>query len=581
MEIGVDAGVGNIKVVFVENNEIIDFRTKKTEGRPIEKISKLLGDIKGNHKLSITGSEGKAISETFDLQYINHALSVLEGFQQLYPEARTVFDIGRESSCYYLFQHTSRGLVLADFSTNSICGAGGGSLIEKMAARLQFKSLEEFVEKASGSESAARIAGRCGVFAETDVVHHYQKGIPFESIASGLCFMLARNFRINVLQNKKIISPVYMIGNVSKNKSVVKFLEQLINERITIPNNQEVIKAYGAARYSKNLQEISLQEALEKIYEQKKFIRVQVKPLKLENSLIESKDYEILEQNGEEKVILSSDSYQFPKSLECFIGLDVGSVSTKAAILDRNGEFVFGIYRRTSGKPIDAVIDVIRRTGNYLNEKTEAVILGAGVTGSGRDVAGKIIGADIIRNEITAQARGASFFVPDVDTVFEIGGQDSKYIYMENGMVIDNEMNKACAASTGSFLEEQARILGISIEEQFAELALKSRNPCSLSEKCAILMASSLAHYQNSPLEDKCAGLAYSVCHNYLNRVIGKKPIGKNIVFQGAVAFNKAIVGAFETLLGKRIHVPIYPHLTGAVGIASITKEKYQNQEAT
>jgi predicted CoA-substrate-specific enzyme activase len=193
-------------------------------------------------------------------------------------------------------------------------------------------------------------------------------------------------------------------------------------------------------------------------------------------------------------------------------------------------------------------------------------------------VAGEIIGADIVRNEITAQARGARFFVPGVQSVFEIGGQDSKYICLKEGMVVDNEMNKACAASTGSFLEEQARILGIKIEEQFADAALGSRTPCSLSEKCAILMASSLAHYHASPVGDKCAGLARSVCYNYLNRVVGNRKLGGPIVFQGAVAFNRAIVAGFETILDQPIYVPPYPHLTGAIGIANIARDDYQHK---
>lgn len=579
MKIGVDAGVGNIKVVFVENNEILDFKTEKTEGQPLKKISEILKKIKGRHKVGVTGSEGKAISEALELEYINHAVSILEGFRHFHPEAKTIFDIGRESSCYYLFQHSTQGIVLADFSTNSICGAGGGALIEKMAKRLEFSSLDDFVESAFNSKSIARIAGRCGVFAESDVVHHYQKGSPRDSIASGLCYMLARNFRINVLQNKKIIPPVYMVGNVSKNKSVVKFLEHLINEKIIIPDNQELIKAFGAEHYAEKFSEIDIEEALERLSKNRTAFVLNCKPLVLEKSKIESRDYKIIEQNRDEKVTLSQDNYSFPSSLECFLGLDVGSVSTKSAIIDKKGNFVFGIYRRTSGKPIDAVIDVIRRTGAYLEERTESRILGTGVTGSGRDVAGRIIGADIVKNEITAQARGAVFFAPQADTVFEIGGQDSKYIYIKNGIVIDNEMNKACASSTGSFLEEQARILGISIEKEFAELALRSKMPCSISEKCAILMASSLAHYQRSLLEDKCAGLSYSVCLNYLNRVIGKKPIGNNIIFQGAVAFNNAIVSAFETLLDKKIYVPYHPHLTGAIGIAILTREKHKNQE--
>lgn len=574
MEIGIDAGVGNIKLVFIENNKVKEFRTERTEGSPIEKISSLLRDVRNKHSLGITGAEGKVVSNLPNsVNYVNHAVAVLTGFQKFYPDARTVFDIGRENSSYYHFAD-NHGLVLEDFATNSVCGAGGGALIEKMTTRLQFSSLDEFVEQAFSAESVAKIAGRCGVFAESDVVHHYQKGTPTESIVAGLCQMLARNFWMNVIQNRSLIEPIYMIGGVSKNKAVVSFLEQLINKKIIIPDNQHLIKAFGAAKFGL---EVDIQEFLTRLNMTNIAGTIVVTcPLRLEKSKIDSRPYEILRETGEDKVILSLNNYEFPSEMKCFLGLDVGSVSTKSAVLDENGRFVFGIYRRTSGKPIDAVRDVIIETGQYLEKRTRAEILGAGVTGSGRDLAGKFGGADVVANEITAQARGAAFFVPDVDTIFEIGGQDSKYIHMEKGEVTDNMMNKACAASTGSFLEEQARILGINIEEQFAELALKSQSPCGLSEKCAILMASSLAHYRDSPIEDKCAGLAKSVCENYLNRVVGRNRIGDNIVFQGAVAFNNSIVAAFETLLNKKIYVPEFPHLTGAIGIADIVRETYQ-----
>jgi predicted CoA-substrate-specific enzyme activase len=197
------------------------------------------------------------------------------------------------------------------------------------------------------------------------------------------------------------------------------------------------------------------------------------------------------------------------------------------------------------------------------------------VTGSGRYLTGHFVGSDVIRNEITAQARAASAIDPRVDTIIEIGGQDSKYIPMHNGAVIDFAMNNACAAGTGSFLEEQADRLGISISEDFAGLAYESKAPACLGERCTVFMESDLVHHQQrgARVEDLTAGLAYSIVHNYLNRVVNGREIGKHILFQGGVASNRSVASAFEQVLGKPVTVPPHNRVTGAIGAAILARE--------
>jgi predicted CoA-substrate-specific enzyme activase len=198
------------------------------------------------------------------------------------------------------------------------------------------------------------------------------------------------------------------------------------------------------------------------------------------------------------------------------------------------------------------------------------IIKGAGTTGSGRYLTGDFIGADIVRNEITAQATAAAAIDPLVDTIFEIGGQDSKYISLENGAIVDFMMNKVCAAGTGSFLEEQAEKLGISIKEEFGTLALDSLSPVRLGERCTVFMESDLVHHQQQGLDkqDLVSGLSYSIVENYLNKVVEDRRVGNRIFYQGATASNKGIVAAFEKIVGKPITVPEHNDVTGAIGVA-------------
>ncbi|MCX6356490.1 MAG: acyl-CoA dehydratase activase, partial [Candidatus Aureabacteria bacterium] len=189
---------------------------------------------------------------------------------------------------------------------------------------------------------------------------------------------------------------------------------------------------------------------------------------------------------------------------------------------------------------------------------------------SGRYLTGDFVGADVIRNEITAQATAAAHIDPNVDTIFEIGGQDSKFISLDGGVVVDFEMNKVCAAGTGSFIEEQAEKLGIRIEEEFGRLSLDADNPGRFGDRCTVFMESDLVAHQQQGLGKRnlVAGLAYSIVHNYLNKVVGDRRIGNKIFFQGGVAWNRGVVAAFEKVTGKPITVPPQHDVTGAIGVA-------------
>jgi predicted CoA-substrate-specific enzyme activase len=268
--------------------------------------------------------------------------------------------------------------------------------------------------------------------------------------------------------------------------------------------------------------------------------------------------------------------------VEAYLGIDIGSVSTNLVVLDADGNLLKEIYLRTQGRPIEVVDRGLKEIEAELGASLD--IRGVGTTGSGRELIGELVGADTVNDEITAHKTG-SMHVCDqmgmepVDTIFEIGGQDSKFIRIDKGVVVDFTMNEACAAGTGSFLEEQAEKLGISIKEEFARLALHSANPARLGERCTVFMERDVTGLMHKGAEvgDLAAGLAYSVALNYLNRVVRGRKIGKVIFFQGGTAYNDAVAAAFSQILGKQVIVPPHNGVIGAIGMALIARDRMKD----
>lgn len=255
-----------------------------------------------------------------------------------------------------------------------------------------------------------------------------------------------------------------------------------------------------------------------------------------------------------------------------FLGVDVGSVSTNIVVMDKARNIVEKVYIRTGGAPVAA----LKRGMGIIAEKigSDAHILGVGTTGSGRQLAGVIVGSDVVKNEITAHAVAALHFVPGVRTVLEIGGQDSKIIILRDDIVYDFAMNTVCAAGTGSFLDRQAARLGIPIEE-FGGYALRSDTPVRIAGRCAVFAESDMIHKQQTghSMEDIIRGLCEALVRNYMNNLAKGKDIQEPVVFQGGVAANIGIVNAFERALGKKIVVPKYFDVMGAFGAAIIASE--------
>lgn len=258
---------------------------------------------------------------------------------------------------------------------------------------------------------------------------------------------------------------------------------------------------------------------------------------------------------------------------KAYLGVDIGSISTKAVIIDSDNNILLSEYIWTEGNPINAVKKIINSFKDKLDKDIK--IVGVGTTGSARKLIGSILGANIIKNEITSHAIGTLDKYSDTRTILEIGGQDSKIILIENGIVTDYAMNTLCAAGTGSFLSSQAKRLGIEVED-FGDLALTSKNPTPIAARCTVFAESDLVHKAQMGYHknDIVAGLCKSVALNYLNNVAKGKKICEPIIFQGGVSKNKGVVKAFEDILNTKIRTDKNGHLMGAIGVAILSKKE-------
>lgn len=264
--------------------------------------------------------------------------------------------------------------------------------------------------------------------------------------------------------------------------------------------------------------------------------------------------------------------------MKCYLGIDIGSISTKGVVIDDNNNIIASAYIWTEGNPVSSVrnlIDILKK-----QIPKEYKVYGIGTTGSARKLIGLMLNANVVKNEITAHAIGTLTFHPNVKTILEIGGQDSKIIILRNGIIVDYAMNTLCAAGTGSFLSSQAKRLSIPIED-FGKIALKSKNPAKIAARCTVFAESDLIHKAQVGYskEDIIAGLCKSIVLNYLNNVgKGKKIVGP-IIFQGGVSKNEGVLKYFRELLNEDVIVDENGHLMGAIGIAVLARKEKSNKE--
>ena len=490
---------------------------------------------------------GRQLRHLLDLSTISEPLAVETALR---CSGRNGYDAivsaGGETFAVYMLDGLGK---IRSVHTGNKCASGTGEFFLQQIRRMGV-TLDDAIRFAE-SEEPYHVSGRCSVFCKSDCTHASNKGVPKGQVIAGLCSMMAGK----VLELLSSLSPshVMMIGGTSLNTVLTRYLKKEL-EALEVPENATYFEAYGAACW-----------ALEN---ETKVLPHPGHVFRGHNSSFEK--HPPL-RDSEQLVVFSPPrrGTAMPEDT-CILGVDVGSTTTKAALVRAADlEILSSDYLRTNGDPVEAARQCYASILRQL-DGTPVDIIGLGITGSGRQIVGLHGQTEGVINEIIAHATASIHFDPDVDTIFEIGGQDAKYTYITDGVASDYAMNEACSAGTGSFLEESAKeSLGIETED-IADFALQGGEPPNFNDQCAAFISSDVknALHEGVARSDIAAGLVYSVCMNYVNRVKGPRPVGKKVFMQGGVCYNRAVPLAMAALTGKEIIVPPEPGLAGAFGVA-------------
>jgi predicted CoA-substrate-specific enzyme activase len=581
--VGIDTGSVSINcIVLNDEGEIVyEFPYRRHFGRVVPKIIEVFSELyerfppEAIRTVAMTGNHGKILARRLGIPYEYDSVTQVLGVLHLVPDAASIITMGGQDAALYRLSRNNGRWYLKSFAMNGPCAAGTGSFIDQQAERLASSLYEEkvlfseehissilkdFIALGKKATSPAPVACRCTVFTKSDMIHLQNKGEPLPNIIFGLHQGNAANYVSTIVASQSVEEPVVFTGGVAGNDLQVEAFRRYY-PRLLVPPHYTAIGALGAALFGQTLggRHRPHLAALETA-EQSDFPRAAALALR--------------RTTFTDQVAIPRCGRLARARLPVYLGLDVGSTTTKTILMDEQRNIVHKQYVQTQGKPIEVAQRLLAGIHEEFGDRL--TVLGVATTGSGRHVVGDFVKADLIIDEITAHARAAVHWDPEVDTVFEIGGQDSKYIWIERGNPLDFDMNKVCAAGTGSFLHELANKLRINIVREFQEIALSARNPVNLAERCTVFMESDLMAYaqKGARLEDLIAGLCYAIVSNYLNRVVGKRRIGKRIMFLGGPSLNKGIVAAFENVLQQEIRIPAHREVLGAHGAALLVMEK-------
>jgi predicted CoA-substrate-specific enzyme activase len=552
--LGINIGSTSLKMATTENGKVTWSAAIPHEGDFVQAVRKLLdeGQIPEGARALVTGNEGRFmfnISGTLEPLCVESALNTIDA------KANAIVSMGGEDLVVYSLDNI--GKIINNFSGNK-CASGTGEFLKQQLARMDM-TLED-INKVSPDAKVLPLSTRCSVFMKSDCTHRLNKR---EATKDDIVLSLSNVMAVKVvdfLHRAKISGgKVILIGGLTLNQHIVRFIREKAPEiEFIIPETASVFEAVGAA-----------------LLAEKDGSPLPSAAQTLKTNAIRFGQLGALKDWQNKVKFFDAKEGKVEQGRPYILGVDGGSTTTKACLMDADTDTVVAShYGRTHGDPVKALKECLRIIQEKVVADTgskELDINLVATTGSSREILGVFLETGGVYNEIIAHAVGTTYFDNTVETIFEIGGQDAKYVLLKNGVPIDYAMNEACSAGTGSFLEESASgDLSIRSAADIGPIACAADSPLKFGEHCSAFINSDIrkAVQQGASKENITAGIVGSIVANYLNRVVGNRTIGGKVFLQGGVAKNPAVPLAFAMLLDKEILVPPAPELMGCFGVA-------------
>ena len=578
-KLGIDVGSTTIKVVALDSyNKVIynDYRRhfsdiKNTLIGSLEECFKKIGNF--DLKITVTGSGGIGVAQWLQCDFQQEVIACTRAVEEFINKTDVVIELGGEDA---KITYLKGGI---DQRMNGTCAGGTGAFIDQMAILLNTDA-QGLNILARDAENIYPIASRCGVFAKTDIQPLINEGAKKSDIAVSIFQAVVDQTISGLACGKPIRGKVTFLGGPlhfldSLRERFIKTLNLKEGEYFA-PENSEIYVALGAAILSENNEIISSKELIKKL---NSISEKEIEDNFLEPLFKNDKEYFDFKKRHDSSVVPKSDLKTYKGNI--FLGIDVGSTTTKAVVLGQNGELLYSSYNNNEGSPLNKTLEMLKELYILINKDTR--IAKATVTGYGEGLIKAALGIDIGEIETICHFRGAKEFMPNVEFILDIGGQDMKALMIKDGVINNILLNEACSSGCGSFIEGFSKSLGISIDE-FAKLAISSKRPVDLGSRCTVFMNSKVKQVQKEgvSVSDISAGLSYSVIKNALYKVIKIRnfdELGKNIIVQGGTFYNDGILRSFEKITGINVVRPEIAGLMGAYGAALISKENHKENE--
>lgn len=562
MRIGIDVGSTTIKcVVLDENNQIIHNSYERHFAMITEKTKEVMEgvmkkfDIKEPVYLAISGSAGMGLAENAGIPFVQEVYATKVAVTNRIPETDVVIELGGEDAKILFLKGN------LEVRMNGTCAGGTGAFADQMASLMNITG-DDMNELATHSEKVYSIASRCGVFAKTDIQPLLNQGAKKEDISASIFKAIVNQTITGLAQGHPIEgNVVYLGGPLTFMSYLRESFDEALHLKGTLPEDSLLFVALGAAYYAN--EPIDLNMALKKIGEKKEFS----KESSLEPLFRDEEEYRVFCDRHAKDTVKHRE--HFDLSEEVFLGIDSGSTTLKLVLIDQDGNILYDRYTSNQGRPIDVVVELLKE---MYDRYPDLKVTRAAVTGYGEEMMKSALGIDLGIVETVAHFTAAKFFLPDVEFIIDIGGQDMKCFKIANGAIDNIFLNEACSSGCGSFLQTFAGSLGYEIAD-FAKIGLFGQNPVDLGSRCTVFMNSSVKQAQKEgvSVEDISAGLSISVVKNALYKVIrvhSAKELGEKIVVQGGTFLNDAVLRAFEKELGVNVIRPDIAGMMGAYGAA-------------